>query len=145
MTQPRKSLTFDALRIANTSRLPEFKNAKGEPAHSERDGSDWSLGEWMNAVLGELGEAANLIKKVQRGDLSIEEARSSIADELADVVTYLDLLAFRAGVDLGSAVEGKWNRISKRVGSTLRLCEGEVWRVVQTTHTREILVGVDYE
>ena len=57
-------LTFNALRGANRARLPQFKNGKGEPAHSKPDGSDWCLAQWCNAVTGELGEAANLIKKI---------------------------------------------------------------------------------
>lgn len=59
-------LTFNTLRGANLARLPQFKNAKGEPAHSQPDGSDWVLAQWCNAVTGELGEAANIIKKVDR-------------------------------------------------------------------------------
>jgi NTP pyrophosphatase (non-canonical NTP hydrolase) len=114
-------LTFDLLRQANTTRLPTFKNSKGEPAHSESDGSDWSLAEWSNAVLGELGEAANLIKKIQRGDISLEEARKDLGREFADVTVYLDILAFRAGVDLGEAVIAKFNEVSIRVGSPVRL------------------------
>lgn len=119
-------LTFNTLRSANVKRLPMFKNSKGGPAHSKADGSDWSLGEWCNAVLGELGEAANIIKKVQRGDLSLAEAKASLADEYADVVTYMDLLAFRTGVNLGEAVISKWNRVSKRVGAPLCI-DAEDW------------------
>lgn len=115
------SLTFDALRGANVARLPQFKNARGEPAHSEADGSDWSLSAWSNAVLGELGEAANIIKKVERGDLTLDEARPALAKEFANVQTYLDILAFRAGVDLGEATLDKWNEVSERVGSTVFL------------------------
>lgn len=114
-------LTFDVLRRANCKRLPEFKNARGEPAHSEPDGSDWSLSAWSNAVLGELGEAANIIKKIERGDMTLDEARAALADELADVQTYLDILAFRAGIDLGDATMDKWNRVSERVGCEIFL------------------------
>lgn len=114
-------LTFDALRHANIARLPTFKNPKGEPAHSEPDGSDWSLGEWCNAVTGELGEAANLIKKIHRGDLTLEEGREALGKELADIVTYLDILAMRAGVDLGEATIDKFNEVSLRVGSPVHL------------------------
>lgn len=110
------SLTFDALRKANTERLPQFKNSKGEPAHEKADGSDWSLAEWMNAVSGELGEAANIIKKVRRGDLSIDEARPILAKEFADIVTYLDITAMQAGVNLGEATIEKFNEVSNRVG-----------------------------
>lgn len=114
-------LTFNALRHANVQRLPLFRNRRGEPAHSQPDGSDWSLGEWCNAITGELGEAANLIKKIQRGDVTLDDARRDLADELADVQTYLDLLAFRAGIDLGEATVTKWNRVSERVGVPVRL------------------------
>ncbi len=116
-------LTFDQLRAANIARLPQFKNGKGEPAHSKPDGSDWSLSAWSNAVLGELGEAANLIKKIERGDFSLDEKREELGKEFADVQTYLDILAFRAGVDLGDATMNKWNEVSRRVGCDLRLGE----------------------
>jgi NTP pyrophosphatase (non-canonical NTP hydrolase) len=116
-------LTFNTLRAANTRRLPTFKNAQGDPAHSEPDGSDWALSAWCNAVLGELGEAANLIKKIERGDFTLEMTREALAKEFADVVTYLDLLAFRAGVDLGRATIDKFNEVSRRVGSPVRIRE----------------------
>jgi NTP pyrophosphatase (non-canonical NTP hydrolase) len=115
------SLTFDALRGANLARLPQFKNGRGGPAHSQADGSDWCLAQWCNAVLGELGEAANIIKKVERGDMTLDEARPALAKEFADVQTYLDILAYRAGVDLGDATLAKWNEVSDRVGSTVHL------------------------
>lgn len=115
------SLTFAALRHANMRRLPQLKNRRGEPAHSEPDGSDWALSAWCNAVTGELGELANLIKKVERGDFTLEEGREQIANELADVQTYLDVLAFRCGVDLGQATVGKFNQVSDRVGCKVYL------------------------
>jgi hypothetical protein len=42
--------------------------------------------------------------------------RKQIADEIADVVTYLDLLAHVLGVDLGRAAVAKFNEVSERVG-----------------------------
>lgn len=112
-------MSFEALRTANTLRLPQFKNAQGQPAHSEPDGSDWCLAQWCNAVCGELGELANLIKKVERGDITIDDAREEMGKELADVQTYLDILAFRCGVDLGEATRKKFNEVSDRVGSSI--------------------------
>lgn len=116
-------LTFEALRLANLLRLPLFKNRKGETAHSKRDGSDWCLGQWSNATLGELGEAANIIKKIERGDITLDEAREDLARELADVQTYLDLLAYRAGINLGEATIRKWNEVSERIGVSVRLTD----------------------
>lgn len=114
-------LTFEQLRSANLKRLPLFKNRKGETAHSQADGSDWKLSAWSNAVLGELGEAANIIKKIERGDLTLADAMPDLRRELADVQTYLDILAFRAGVNLGAATIEKFNEVSERVGCDVRL------------------------
>lgn len=116
-----KPLTLDALRKANLARLPLFKDAKGRVAHDEADGSDWRLSGWSNATLGELGEAANLVKKIERGDFELDEVREKLADELADVLVYLDLYAFRAGVDLGAAVRRKWNAKSAALDLPLRI------------------------
>lgn len=131
-------LTFATLRTANRLRLPQFKNAKGLPAHSEPDGSDWPLDAWSNAALGELGEAANLIKKLRRGDLALNDyiidsdgqrsktVRQCLADELADVVTYVDILALQIDVSLGDAVATKFNENSKRVGADVEIDAAEV-------------------
>lgn len=119
-------LSFNTLRGANIARLPQFKNAKGEPAHSKEDGSDWSLNDWMTAVAGEVGEAANMLKKVKRGDLTLEEARPAIAKEFADIVTYLDILAKQAGIDLGDAVVSKFNEVSNKIDSTVYI-QGDDW------------------
>jgi NTP pyrophosphatase (non-canonical NTP hydrolase) len=115
------TLTFNQLREANKARLPQFRNRRGLRAHREPDGSDWLLSAWSNAVCGELGEAANIIKKIEREDMTLDEAREDLANELADVQTYLDLLAFRAGIDLGAATVKKFNAVSVRVGSDVHL------------------------
>lgn len=133
-------LKFDTLREANLQRLPEFKNAKGETAHSQANGSDWSLNDWMLAVQGELGEAASILKKIRRGDYSLDTVvktnhdgstitvRDLLAKEYADVQAYLDILAFRSGVDLGKATIDKFNEVSVRIGSNIRIKEdGTDW------------------
>ena len=107
-------LTFQQLRIANVARQPHFRNRRGLKVH--RDGTDWKLSAWSNAVCGELGEAANIIKKIEREDMTLSEAREDLANELADVQAYLDLLAYNAGIDLGEATRRKWNAVSDRVG-----------------------------
>jgi NTP pyrophosphatase (non-canonical NTP hydrolase) len=116
-----RHLTFDELRAANIERLPLFRNAKGQLSHSKPDGSDWSPAQWLQAVTGELGEYANLRKKVERGDISMEDARPALADELADVMIYLDILAFQLNIDIGEAVRSKFNRVSDRVKCNVKL------------------------
>lgn len=119
-------LTFNTLRNANLKRLPLFKDAQGRTCHSEKDGSDWPPASWLQAVVGELGEYANLRKKVERGDLTMAEARPLLADELADVVIYLDILAAQLEVNLGEAIMKKWNRTSEKVGAPLYI-DAEGW------------------
>lgn len=114
-------LTLKMLRAANIARLPVFKNARGEYAHEKLDGSDWSLAEWFLAVTGELGEAANILKKFNRSDFSEETFRELFADELADVIIYLDILAHRADIDLETAIVTKWNATSARMDCPLRI------------------------
>lgn len=124
-------LTFRTLRGGNMKRLPLFKNAKGGLAHNKSDGSDWSPSQWLQAVVGELGEYANLRKKVERGDMTMDDARPMLADELADVVIYLDILAAQLGVDLGEAVMSKWNRTSEKVGAPIRI-DAEDWHYTES-------------
>lgn len=128
---PVDGLTFDQLRRANMARLPLFKNSKGGPAHTTQDGSDWSPAQWLQATIGELGEFANVRKKFERGDLTHAEYVILARKELADVQTYLDILAARAldipgvphpfGVNLGEATVAKWDEVSERVGCNLRI------------------------
>lgn len=133
-------LNFDALRGANIARLPQFKDKHGNLAHSKLDGSDWSPAQWLQAFIGEVGEYANIRKKFERGDLSREEYEVLATKELADIQTYLDLLALRAldkddfihptGIDLGRATIQKFNEVSNRVGSNVRL-DADDWHYTE--------------
>jgi len=114
-------LSFGELRSANLRRLPEFKNSQGATAHTKKDGSDWSPSQWFQAMAGEVGEYANIRKKFERGDIDLQEFHRLARRELADIATYLDLLAFQIGVDLGEAVVEKFNEVSDRVGSSVKL------------------------
>lgn len=119
------SLSFNTLREANMKRIPQFRNAKGELAHSEPDGSDWSPAEWLQATVGELGELANMLKKVNRGDYSFEEGREAIAKEFADIAIYLDIFAYQFRIDLGEAVRKKFNEVSNRVSVPVYISTGD--------------------
>lgn len=110
--QPGPALTFDAFRQANVTRC-----LKWHPAGIE----SWSPSDWLTAVTGELGELASLLKMRNRERDGLPGNKFSptdkqIADELADVLTYLDLLAAALGVDLGRAAVEKFNEVSERVG-----------------------------
>lgn len=84
--------------------------------------SGWSLSDWMTATLGELGEAANVAKKLNRvrdgipGNAETEaDLRAALADEIADAFIYLDLLAQSQGIDLETAVIAKFDRTSAKI------------------------------
>lgn len=129
-------LAFETLRAANLARLPLFRNKHGEIAHPQADGGDWSDSDWLEATVGELGEYANLRKKLRRGDLTEDEARPMLADELADVVIYLDILASRLGIDLGAAVARKFNRTSAKVKAPVTIVTGpDGGHVIASHHT----------
>jgi NTP pyrophosphatase (non-canonical NTP hydrolase) len=116
---PIRALSFSDLRSANAERVTHFKDARGRISHENVN--DWSPADWLMAVTGELGELANLLKKVHRGDFEQEDVQQEIADELADVAIYLDLLALRLGVRLDKAIVRKFNVVSERVDSPVRL------------------------
>lgn len=75
---------------------------------------------WTNAIAGEVGEACNIAKKLSRGDFKTgaerAAARKLIAIELADVITYCDLLLAQMGFDMEKELIEKFNIVSKRVG-----------------------------
>ena len=75
------------------------------------DELDFSLAFWCDAVDRTLGDAADLIKRIERGDISLDEARPALGRELANVQTYLDLLASRAGIDLPAVALKRWLEI----------------------------------
>ena len=128
-------LTFVALRQANIARLPLFKGNAGQTAHAEADGSDWSLNDWIVAILGELGELANLAKKLRRGDFNLDDEvpeaishkegavtyRDWLANEGADVGIYLDIFLLQLRRDLGDVIRRKFNRTSDKIGVEVKL------------------------
>lgn len=93
---------------------------------------DWSGADWSNAMCGEAGELANVVKKLRRVEcgypsnpLKPEQdetwLRAALADEAADVYLYLDLLCVKYGVDLPAAIVRKFNAVSERQGLPDRL------------------------
>jgi NTP pyrophosphatase (non-canonical NTP hydrolase) len=104
-------LDFASLRMQNVSRKIRW--------HGEADA--WTGSDWSNAMAGECGEACNIVKKLRRHETHTGTAYNTpppgellvaLAEELADVVTYADLLAHKYGIDLAQAVRSKFNRVS---------------------------------
>lgn len=89
---------------------------------------DWSLSDWFTAVVGELGEAANIAKKLNRvrdgvpgNDKTEDELRKNLRSEIADVFIYLDLLAQSQGISLVDAVVETFDAKSQKIGYPARL------------------------
>lgn len=93
------NLSFSVLQSANMKRCDESFHLLNE----------WSKRDWALAVAGETGEMCNLVKKQRRGD---KITNDEIAEEVADIVIYCDLLCTRLGINLSDAVRSKFNKVS---------------------------------
>lgn len=111
------SMNFEKLRAANDKRQREW----------DRD-NQISLAYRGTELGGEVGEALNIIKKLERERLGIRGSRATVAElaeELADVIICCDLIAMATGIDLKTAVEDKFNKTSEKVGLETRLKFGK--------------------
>lgn len=104
-------MNLEILSKANAERL------KTTPSY-EKCRTEWSLADWSNALAGETGELCNIIKKIRRGDdIDVKEA----GKELADIVIYADLIASQLGLDLSECIVQKFNEVSERVHSSIKI------------------------
>ena len=86
---------------------------------------DWNVAEWACAMGGECGEALNVAKKLRRGTMGGGKpvTLQDLADEVADMVIYADLLLASQGLSLEEAIIQKFNRTSSHIGSSILLQE----------------------
>lgn len=110
-------LTFEHFRIQNLKRC----EAVFHPI------SHWGLFDWSIAMIGEFGEAMNVVKKIRRIQNgtdpidSIAKLYDDLAEEIADAVTYADLLLTSQGYRLDEELVKKFNKVSKKRGSDILL------------------------
>lgn len=113
--QGRAPASITTLREANKTRQREWDKENGI-----------DLAYRGNELAGEVGEACNIIKKLERERLGIRGSRASIAqlaEELADVVICVDLIAMQVGINLDDAVRDKFNATSEKYGLQTRLAK----------------------
>jgi len=111
--------TFAELRKANVERC-----ARWHP-----DDTTWTIADWSNAMCGEAGELANIVKKIRQNqdgiiapdDPSLLILVDQAANEIADVLSYLDLLAHHLGIDMDAALVSKFNLVSEKYDFPERL------------------------
>lgn len=109
-------LTFGQFSQANRDRCESMQGFK-HPLNG------WTLSDWLTATAGELGEAANVIKKLNRyrdgipGNKQSEQAlRDQLRKELGDAFVYLDLLAQAADISIADAAVEVFNAKSVEIG-----------------------------
>lgn len=85
--------------------------------------NSWSSSDWMTATMGELGEAANIVKKLNRyrdginGNKEAEDVlRAKLRREIGDVFVYLDLFAQSEGFTIEEAAREVFNSKSAEIG-----------------------------
>lgn len=110
------SLTFEQFSRDNRTRC---ESPQGFNHHLD----GWSTSDWMVAVMGELGEAANVAKKLNRyrdgipGNKQTEqELRDQFRKELGDTFVYLDLLCQSCGFSIADAAVEVFNAKSAEIG-----------------------------
>ncbi|KAB2783716.1 MazG-like family protein [Brucella anthropi] len=107
-------MNMNTLRAANVARDQEWNTG------SER----LSLTFRATELAGEVGEACNVIKKLEReriGLVGSRDTKEHLAEELADIVICTDLVAMDAGIDLDAAIAAKFNATSEKNGLATRL------------------------
>lgn len=89
---------------------------------------DWSASDWMTALVGEVGEAANVVKKLNRyrdnvpgNKATIDELRDQLRKELGDTFVYLDLMCQSLGFSIADAAAEVFNAKSDQIGYPKKL------------------------
>lgn len=119
-----EDITFRRVSAVNAKRADRWH--KGFPNHTD----GWTGADWSNAMCGEAGETANVVKKLRRIDTQIQQAeqgehpdeayvamlKQKLATEIGDTFLYLDLLAQYYGLKMEKCVVDTFNRVSDREG-----------------------------
>lgn len=108
-----RELNFGDLREANEDRQKQW-----DPENKI------SLTYRAIEMAGEMGEACNIIKKLERARLGIRGTTTTakeLADELADIIICVDLIAMMWNIDLSDAVVNKFNVTSEKQNLDRRL------------------------
>lgn len=122
------SLDFDTMTTVNAERCQHWHGPNWR-----MDSDPWTKADWSNAMCGEAGELANIIKKIRRLDCAeqfegkgvpvpkYDKLMAKARKEAGDVVLYLDLLMTKMGINLGDCVRESFNEKSIEQGFVERL------------------------
>jgi len=80
---------------------------------------NWTPADRLTELVGELGEAANVAKKLRRGDAEVAAA-THLEMEVGDTFVALCLWAMSLHIDLESAAIKAYNKVLDRKESNMR-------------------------
>jgi NTP pyrophosphatase (non-canonical NTP hydrolase) len=127
--EPNKEWTRAASSQLTFQRFSEVNRLRCEsPDGFSHPLDSWSTSDWFTALLGELGEAANVAKKLNRvrdgvkGNRETADAlRVKLRQELGDAFVYLDLLAQHEGFNIGAAAVEVFDAKSEELSCSIRI------------------------
>ena len=67
--------------------------------------------------MGEMGETSNLLKKVLRGDYSLEDIYTDIKEEIIDMFIYIIKMCYQLNIDIETEYCEKMNKNAERFKS----------------------------
>jgi NTP pyrophosphatase (non-canonical NTP hydrolase) len=112
--------------------ISKINRQRAERWHPRFPHDGWTGADWSNAMCGEAGETANVVKKLRRFDTGVRqvasttdgdwnELRAKLRMEIGDVYLYLDLLAQFYDMDIEDCIRATFDRVSEREGFPERL------------------------
>lgn len=115
-------LTIHEFHETNRRRRNSWRNASSEQAASKLGDTLFAIAFASNELGGEVGELQNHVKKYLRGQMGLrgwhestnKEQRKAIADEIADVIICVSLLAMEFNFNLESLLIEKFNETSEK-------------------------------
>lgn len=118
LPEDRRDTTIRAIQELNAARSARWM--AGSPG--------WTTLEIAGELAGEVGELANVCKKLRRSEMGVpgnkvsdEVLREQARGEIADVFIVLMLTASKLGIDLEDAVRETFNRKSEEMGFPERI------------------------
>ena len=54
----------------------------------------------MIGLMGEVGESANIVKKIVRGDFTLKDKKKELSEEVSDIFAYLLKIIYQLDIDI---------------------------------------------